>query len=432
MNQLWLRTFIGDPGTGTIVRRFPQHPLPENLRVSQLRSYLEQRFGPPIAEHVAGHSYMEFVNPDPSSREEGTCLVAIPLIADPRTQDLVSVFEKLEQFADLAEALGTARKGARPTEASRIWVGPLFNHRHLFQQINDLAAQAARALLLGAGLKGEIDKVIEAGTDTPIPIEALDEAMRQLDQCVTLAVNAADSSLMTHQRAADLARALAGPEDTHTIERLHDEERRLILQHNSTLESSLQCERITRDIAQLAFGISACASGPLVERLDRAGVAVLHPPRGSGQAVPLHEDGLTLRSKSERELAIELAGVICRILVDRRTVVSLLLPGLNIEGIYMEVDAGTTLLLTAHTGGDATRRALMESSDWREEEPGILVQRWPSPMRVIVPATLIAKALFGPFGLEAAEALEVSVVAAADAEVESPTAVEPESHSGVM
>ena len=286
MNQLWLRTFIGDPGTGTIVRRFPQHPLPENLRVSQLRSYLEQRFGPPIAEHVAGQSYMEFVNPDPSSKEEGTCLVAIPLIADPRTQDLVSVFEKLEQFADLAEALGTARKGARPTEASRIWVGPLFNHRHLFQQINDLAAQAARALLLGAGLKGEIDKVIEAGTDTPIPIEALDEAISELDQAVTLAVNAADSSLMTHQRAADLARALAGPEDTHTIERLHHEERRLILQHNSTLESSLQCERITRDIAQLAFGISACASGPLVERLDRAGVAVLHPPRGSGQAAP--------------------------------------------------------------------------------------------------------------------------------------------------
>ena len=98
----------------------------------------------------------------------------------------------------------------------------------------------------------------------------------------------------------------------------------------------------------------------------------------------------------------------------------------------MEVDAGTTLLPTAHTSGDAARRALMESSDWREEEPGILVQRWPSPMRVIVPATLIAKALFGPFGLEAAEALEVSVVAAADAEVEAPTAVEPESPGGVM
>ena len=98
----------------------------------------------------------------------------------------------------------------------------------------------------------------------------------------------------------------------------------------------------------------------------------------------------------------------------------------------MEVDAGTTLLLTAHTAVDATRRALMQSSDWREEAPGILVQRWPSPVRAIVPATLIAKALFGPFGLEAAESLEVSVVAAADAEVEAPTAVEPESHSGVM
>ena len=74
----------------------------------------------------------------------------------------------------------------------------------------------------------------------------------------------------------------------------------------------------------------------------------------------------------------------------------------------------------------------MESSDWREEEPGILVQRWPSPVRAIVPAMMIAKALFGPFGLEAAQSLEVSVVAAADAEVESPTTIAPESHSGVM
>jgi hypothetical protein len=98
----------------------------------------------------------------------------------------------------------------------------------------------------------------------------------------------------------------------------------------------------------------------------------------------------------------------------------------------MEVDAGTTLLLTAHTGVDATRRALMESSDWQEEKPGILVQRWPSPVRAIVPATLIAKALFGPFELVAAEALEVSVVASEDAEVEPQTTIAPESPSGVM
>jgi hypothetical protein len=74
----------------------------------------------------------------------------------------------------------------------------------------------------------------------------------------------------------------------------------------------------------------------------------------------------------------------------------------------------------------------MESSDWREEEPGILVQRWPSPMRVIVPATLIAKALFGPLGLEEAESLEVSVVASKEAAVQPQTTIAPESHGGVM
>lgn len=74
----------------------------------------------------------------------------------------------------------------------------------------------------------------------------------------------------------------------------------------------------------------------------------------------------------------------------------------------------------------------MESSDWREEEPGILVQRWPSPMRVIVPTTLIAKALFGPLGLEEVEALEVSVVSSEDAAVQPQTVVEPQSQGEVM
>ena len=67
-----------------------------------------------------------------------------------------------------------------------------------------------------------------------------------------------------------------------------------------------------------------------------------------------------------------------------------------------------------------------------EETPGLRGGGCPWPGRPLVPATLIAKALFGPLGLEAVESLEVSVVAAEDAAVEPPTEVEPESHGGVM
>lgn len=432
MSQLWLRTVVVDPTTKTILRRLPQHRLPENLRVSQLRSYLEQRFGPPLAEHVAGESWMEFENSYPFAEADGARLLAIPLITDPRTQELVSLFDKLDRFADLAEALGAAHPDAKATEASRTWVGPIFNHRYVFQQINDLAAQAARALLLGTGLMVEINKVVEAHSDGHIPTAGLLEAMGDLEGSVTHTLNGADSAMLTHRRAVDLANALEGAQDTERLERLHGEERRLVLQHDEVLGSSRRCERITRDVAQLAFGISACASGPLVERLDRAGVAVLHPPRGSGVAVPLREDGLTLRATSEEELSVELAGVICRILVDRGTLVGLLPTDSAGEGIHMEIEHGDTLLVTAQAMVDETRAALLESSGWREEAPGFLVQRWPSPVRAIVPARVIANALFGPFGLESVESLEVTVVASRDADADLESRAEPGSNGGVM
>lgn len=107
-NQLWLRAAVVDPRTGTFLHRLPQEPLPAKLRVPQLRSYLEQRYGPPVAEHVAGQAWMEFENPVATEETAGSHIFAMPLIADPKTGELVPVFEKLEQFADLAAALGAS------------------------------------------------------------------------------------------------------------------------------------------------------------------------------------------------------------------------------------------------------------------------------------------------------------------------------------
>src|SRR5262249_7300113 len=49
MMQLWLRCLLVDSKSRKLVGRWDDHPLPPQLEVRHLRSYLEQRFGPPIS-----------------------------------------------------------------------------------------------------------------------------------------------------------------------------------------------------------------------------------------------------------------------------------------------------------------------------------------------------------------------------------------------
>lgn len=409
MNQLWLKTIIVDPVSQSVLHRGPEQPLPPGLQADQLTSYLEQRFGPQLSDHQPGQVWLEFENPKPGPEQLGSRILVIPLIVDPQSRDLVPVFPKVREFERLAAALGAERGPVESTAAPRVWIGPLFHHASLLQGINDLAARAIRAGLVAAGLKGGVDRVVAANVDDAIPTAPFLHAMRELDDAVDTCVDAAERAIAVHNSALRLTNDVAKRPDPQNIVRLHDVERHFSSHYSEALTVAERSERLAREIAQIAFGISACTAGLQAELLDRAGVAVLYPPRSYGPSVPLRVDGVRLRATSRLELPVELAGVICRILVDRETRVRLRLKNRPDEGIHLEIETGDILLVTARTQVKAIRRRFLESDGWRERENGVFARRWISPVSAIQPARVVSKVLFGLFALASVDALEVSV-----------------------
>jgi hypothetical protein len=130
-------------------------------------------------------------------------------------------------------------------------------------------------------------------------------------------------------------------------------------------EGADDTERAARRIAQLALGVSSgLEPSKRAERLDRAALAVLHPPQGTGRTVGLVEDGLTFFSRHKRELQVELGGVICRMLVDR-----------NVTVRFGDVEL--------RVGSDETLHLVTPKAD----------RAWDSPVTVSDPAHVTAKAL---------------------------------------
>lgn len=407
MNQLWLRLIVADPETGTVRYRLPKQPLPRHLHFSQIRSYLEQRFGPPVGEHIRGNAWMEFANPDAAPEASGTRLLAIPLVVDQRTREFVPVFEKLAQLSDIAATIGY--EGPDASATGRPWIGPLFDHASLLQEINDSAAQTMRASLLADGLMFKVDSILDKETEDPTPTEALFRTFAELGEAVGVCVELAEEAIGIHNEAIRVTASLEESQSASDIERLHTVERRFSDQRYRAHLAAQESERLTRDLAQLAFGLSACSDKPEAEIVDRASVAVLHPPKGSGVAVPLREDGLRLRAASSKELSIDLAGVICRILVDRWTRVTLRLKERPDCGVDLEVEPGDTLLISVKTPAKTKAADLLEPDAWGESGHGVFTRRWPSPVTAIVPARLISKTLFGFFKLDSVAELTVSV-----------------------
>jgi hypothetical protein len=149
-----------------------------------------------------------------------------------------------------------------------------------------------------------------------------------------------------------------------------DLDRRIGNASRSARLATSQAQRALRQLAQLAFGVSAFTiGGDRIERLDMAAVAVLHPPLGAGSAVSMVEDGVDLWSRTLPELEIEVAGMLCRVLVDRRTGLLLRSQG---QEVSFTVDGGDTLrggqLWPGWSGGTwrpwGGRSAPMTSGRW--------------------------------------------------------------------
>lgn len=240
------------------------------------------------------------------------------------------------------------------------------------QDANDSAGRAARAWLIAVGLATEVDAVRFPDGFSPVPAPGLDSYLSAAERA------AADASLR-----ADRVAALSA--DPGAID--------------ATLEASAEtfiaaagAEHAARQMAQLALGVSAHLIGDdRVERLDRAAVAVLHPPAGSGRPVGLIEDGMVLEAKARPEAVVEIAGAICRLLIDRNT--RLVVTAQTGESVELTVDADDTLCAT-------TESARVDPDDgWEADDHGGWVADWPSPVTVREPAGAVAAALIANWAL---------------------------------
>jgi hypothetical protein len=114
-------------------------------------------------------------------------------------------------------------------------------------------------------------------------------------------------------------------------------------------------------------------------------------------------------ASSEDELSVELAGMICRLLIDRGTRARLAVSGKPGE-VLIDVDDEDALLVSTPVPGDEGKAALLADAGWTESpQGGRLVRRLLSPVVVITPAALASRALFRVLGLENAGQLVLAL-----------------------
>lgn len=213
---------------------------------------------------------------------------------------------------------------------------------------NAAALRAARAWLLGKGLAVEIEEMRFESEGGPVPAPGLPKLLDRLQKDLRDVCDLSD-------RVAILLR---NPDQTEDLVA------RIEVEADAAEEGADEAELVTRRIAQLAMGVSS-GLGPSdrVQRVDRAAVAVLHPPLGTGRSVGLVDDGIELFSRHTPELPIELGGIICRMLVDRNVTV-------RFDDVMLSVGPDETLHLITAEGDTA----------------------WDSPVHVSEPAHATTKA----------------------------------------
>lgn len=214
---------------------------------------------------------------------------------------------------------------------------------------NAAALRAAKAWLLGKGLAAEVEELRVEREDGPVPAPGLPKLLDRLEK------DFRDVSALSDR--VDVL--LRDPDQTAELVA------RITVEVDAAEEGADDTERVTRRIAQLAFGVSS-GLGPSdrVERLDRAAVAVLHSPQGNGEPVGLVDDGIELFTRHAPELPVELGGIIYRMLFDRNV-------NVRFGGVTLRVGKSETLhLITAKDD-----------------------RAWDSPVQVAEPARATAIAL---------------------------------------
>ena len=203
--------------------------------------------------------------------------------------------------------------------------------------VNRWAARAIQAWLVAEGLATEIRRLAESDPSNPTPTPGLDQLLEEARAASIDAHHAADKRLRDDS-----------PDGYDAAVRC--------------AHKTLQAERAARLIAQLAMGVSAChGSGPITERLDRAAVAVITDPL-TGER--MSTDTVKLASTTAEGLLPEIAGLICRAIIEPGTVI-------EVGPVEMAADKNGGLTVT------------LDGQNYR----------WRWPVRVHQPAQKIAGAL---------------------------------------
>ena len=232
------------------------------------------------------------------------------------------------------------------------------------QQANDLAAHVQRTWLMTAGLAAEIGHLRFQPEERIVPAPDLDALAEAADQAAARAHEVAERIGVLLRDGSDGVDA-AGAELT---------------------AAAGEADRSARRVAQLGMGVSAhTLGGERIERLDRACVALLRP---DGRApTPTGADDVTLAGRTRVEVEVELAGMVCRLLVDRRPALWAVVPG---AWGRLAVDDTDTLHLT-----------------WSAQLRSVQHTEWPSPIMVSDPVRSLLDVLLHDPGSAARLAVRV-------------------------
>lgn len=288
----------------------------------------------------------------------------------------------------------------------------MYESTYLRQSANDAAARAMRSWLIAVGLAAEIAGICEGDAKiTPAP--GLAKLRTIADRAATQAAATADPAWDLAKSVKEYRAAAMTDPNPEAIKKMRQAEDQLLATRKKVFAFVEEAESATRRLAQLGFGISALhRSTPEIERLDRACVAVLHPPDGHGIAVSLLRDGVSLMARSRDELKVEIAGIVCRLLIDRGTKARFEVPGPKGGWFEFVVEPGDVLAafseLTSRGSKVSVKHRKTNKAGGSKTQSG-LISKWPSPVKVSEPADFAVAKLFDSFGLKRPNQLVVTL-----------------------
>lgn len=259
-------------------------------------------------------------------------------------------------------------------------------HVNIIIPLRVIANSAASVWATGRGLAAAAAELSSYFPDDPIPTPGLDQFVDQLNEACTTVSAVADGVGDLEDPTAD------DPVVATAIDRAH--------------ASLAPGTRALRRLAQLALGVTTyLPDDPAVTLVERAAIGVLKLEPTS--AAELADDGVDIVSSDVPGFRVELAGALCRMIVDHHCRLTIDSPGTERPGsIAATVDAIGNLELTL-TAPAGVALAELEALGWTTGPSG-LSAKWKDPLIVSQPAELIVSTLTH-LGVEDPEGLRLTV-----------------------